>query len=247
MQSSVRFIFVKVVFATMIIGAFYCGFVESSCYALPDYLDRPINNSITAINLLIDDLHDKIKVKSELTIPTLKSMSRGLDHGGPIEEMIKVGVYVFKRFLSEVDSRTNLLLSQAMEHMESASKSVQNELDETLTPCEQDKLGKSIDDLLQRIEPEIENLRVHSNDKQWVLYYRVCDILTALHNTKLKSEEEYTKRLEVIMEYGGSRCIRIENENAMEQEYILAEFAKEMRQIVLKALRTHADEDKQDL
>lgn len=219
-----------------------CGSANCSlrCQTLPEYLDRPINDSITRINLLLDDTHAKIALKRELTIPTLANMNRGLDHGGQIDAMINVGRYVMRRFLNEVDSRTDLMITKVQERMEEASQSVLSELSETLTPCEFDQLAKSIEELVQQITPELKNLRVWNDARQWDLYNEISRKLLELHDLTC-NEREYIYRMEQLLDYGTDYCARYENEISHQEENYLAQIADELRQIVLKAVTINAE------
>lgn len=235
--------FVKVVIS--LIWIYFSEYAEGSCFLLPEYLDRPINDSITSINLFLDEKRYQISVKRQLTIPTLQNMNRGMDHGGPVESLINVGRFVYRRFISEADSRTNMLIAEIQERLLEASKKVQDELNCILAPCELERLVESIDELLQQIEPQILNLRSNIDDRHWDLFDRIARRIYKLHKSQVCSEAEYTEQMEKSMTYAEDYCARYENEIANEEEYLVAQAADEMRQMVIRALGEHSS--RQDL
>lgn len=146
-------------FVLLIDRSITCEFFKS-CHSLPEYLDRPINDSITFINLVLDDKRMQVNLKLGITVPTMANMNRGLNQGGEIGASNNVGRFVYQLFLSEVDSRSDLMMAKVQESMEEASKSVLCKLSNILVPCELDVVRQSIEKLLERISPELSNLRI---------------------------------------------------------------------------------------
>lgn len=224
----------------LLLCVFFSNFADS-CHTLPEYLDRPINDSITSIKLLLDETRYEISVKRQETFTTLKTMNLGIYHGGPIAELTVVAKNLFTRFINVSDCKTDFLASKAQELMEAANTSVLSELSCDFQPCELQRLKESIAKLLQRIEPEISDLRDACNKKQWDLYNQVSAKLNKLHSTKLSSDEVYRAKLVDISKCGNDYFVRHENEIAYQEDYLLSEIANEMRQIVLQALNEHRE------
>lgn len=212
-----------------------------NCSPLPEYLDRPINDSITFINLLLDETHYQIQDKNQRSIVTLQSMNRCIDQGGHIEASINVGRYVYRRFLSDAGRRSKLMSTEVLDYMQKALQGVQIILSDILAPCDVARVRSSIEKLLQRIKPALLKLRHSNEQRQLDLYEEVSNMLYTLHATEWRNEQEYSDEFEVIVEYGTSYSVRFDNEIALQEEYYLKGVADEMRQIVRHALDTRED------
>lgn len=208
----------------------------SACPVIPENLNRPISDSLAYLNVLINATQNQVHEYREETIPTLVNMNRGLTQGGPIEELLTVGRYVYQRYLNEVDNQTNILIKEADFNLGAAVKEVRCQLIEMLDPCAVNETIRTVQSVIQRIGTEFNKLRLENVARYWKLYDEVSNMLRKLHATQCLSVDEFTEQLKVISDYGASTFDRYLKENGIKEAYIVHQFVDEIGLCIGRAL-----------
>lgn len=220
--------------------------VTSARPEIPEHLDRPINETLTYINQLIGETQTIIKDHRFVAIPTLETMNRGLVQGGPIEELITVGRYVYHSYLNEIHRRTDQLIERTNQQLLAAVTHVSDLLLEVIEPAECDPVVKSAESKIHSIDRELSQMRRSIESKYWKLFDEVSDLLRKLHATKWPSNSEYRDRMEEILAYGAETIDRFIYEVGSREEHFLHQVINEVRWLVGKALRAGGGRSQSD-
>lgn len=203
--------------------------------SLPTILERPINESLTAINLILDNAYSTQQDKQQITIPVIFEMNRSIGAGGPIHELIAVGQGVFNRFLGTVDVSSTDVSANVTALFQQAVRVVESHLGQFLPKCDVTKVIKEIECVINGIEDHIADLTAGNQDRYWGLYGELTDKLVDLHGCD--SSGGYDTQLEGILKFGGGNFNRFINDASHRVERYLADIADQIRNIILAALK----------
>lgn len=203
--------------------------------ALPTVFELPINASITAINLLLDDAQLVQHTKQQITIPVILEMNRSIGEGGPIIELIAVGQGVFNRFLGTVDDTSSDVSANVTALFQQAVRVVESHLGDFLSSCDVSKVINEIECVIHGIDDHISDLTAGNQDRYWGLYGQLTDKLVTLHSST--SDTDYSTQLEGILKFGTGNFNRFINDVGYKVERYLAGIADQIRQIILDALK----------
>lgn len=233
---------VKLFICIALIGCLTQPYTSADCSdelderELPPCLDAPINASISAINLMLDDAQLGIHTKQAITMPVILEMNRSIGEGGPILELISLGRGVFDRFLTNVGSTSNTISTEVTQIFRKAVREVETHLWGLLEKCEVEKLIAKIEALICNIEGHIAKMTAGNQDRYLGLYGDLSNKLQDLHSNKCSCQQVYSNKLEGILKFGSGNFNRFINDVGNRVERYLNGIANQIRALILAAL-----------
>lgn len=189
-----------------------CADSTSSTGGIPPVLFRPFNDSLTEINLLLDDTQKQIHDQQALSIPVLIEMNRSIGDQGPFDSHLAVSPKIYTRFLTFIDTVANNVGIQMTQLYLRAINLAATTLSKLLKADKAAETVKLLKFVIFEIAPKIGLVTAENKARYWAIYEWVAVRLVNLQTKGSPNEKAYNDRLEYVLGYGVENVNRYIND-----------------------------------
>lgn len=216
----------------------------SSCVS-PPYSDTAgvplkfyvaVNDSLTEINLMLDDTQKSIHDQQGVSIPVLVEMNQSIGDGGPFDSHLAVSPKVFTRFVVFIDNIATQVAIQMTQLFLDGINKVADLLKPLSKPDRAARTVKLLKFVIFEIAPKIGKVTAENKARYWDIYEWCAVRLVHLQTHGSPTPEAYENRLNYVLNYGVVNINRYINEVGNLVNQFASEVADKLYALIRESL-----------
>lgn len=207
--------------------------ITNETAGVPINLYQAVNDSLTAIKLILDDTQRSIHVQQSKSIPTIVEMNYSIGEGGPFDAHLAISAKVFNRFVDFIDNAATQTSIRMTQVFLGAIEKVAKILTPFLQHDRVDRTIKMLKFVIFEIAPKIGKLTAENKVRYWTTYEIAGLKAVRLHTGGTHTCSEYKLRLDNLLD----EAVRFVNRHINEVGELVDQFSTEVAEKLLDIIR----------